>query len=257
MTLDTAVIPCGGLGTRLHPITRWLPKELLPVALRPVLHWTLDEAADAGLLRAIVVTNPHKPQLEVVARSYAGPIELEFVPQDHPRGLGDAILRTRDHLAGSPFVVLLPDNLFRGPNPTGDVLAVHRSTRLATVLLAEIARGEAETKGATGRASARPAPDGSLRVTDIADKGQGRFDTGGEAAAVTPIGRTAFHGAVLEELAALDRGLPPGAELDDVPLLQRLARRGELAGAVNRARFYDVGVPEGYREAVVDFPARA
>ena len=62
--LDTAVIPCGGLGTRLHPITRWLPKEMLPVALRPVLHWALDEAAEAGLLRAIIITNPHKPVLE-------------------------------------------------------------------------------------------------------------------------------------------------------------------------------------------------
>ncbi len=49
MMIDTAVIPCGGLGTRLHPITRWLPKEMLPVGLKPVLYWTLDEAADAGL----------------------------------------------------------------------------------------------------------------------------------------------------------------------------------------------------------------
>ena len=257
MMLDTAVIPCGGLGTRLHPITRWLPKEVLPVALRPVLHWTLDEAADAGLLRAIVVTNPHKPLLEVVARSYAGPLDLEFVPQDHPRGLGDALLRTRDHLAGSPFVAILPDNLFHGPNPTADVLATYRATGLATVLLAEISRAEAGTKGATGRASARPAADGTLRVTDIADKGQGRFDTAGEAVAVPPIGRMAFHGGVLDEFEELGRSLPPGAELDDVPVMQRLARQEALAGVVNRARFYDVGVPEGYREAVVDFPARA
>ena len=130
MMLDTAVIPCGGLGTRLHPITRWLPKETLPVALRPVLHWTLDEAADAGLLRAIVVTNPHKPMLEAVARSYPGPLDLEFVPQDHPRGLGDALLRARDHLAGSPFVTLLPDNLFHGPNP--DVGGPRHSSRHRT-----------------------------------------------------------------------------------------------------------------------------
>ena len=113
--LDTAVSPCGGLGTRLHPITRWLPKEMLPVALRPVLHWALDEAADAGLLRAIIITNPHKPVLEAVARSYPGPLDLEFVPQDHPRGLGDAFLRVKDQLGGAPFVALLPDNLFQGP----------------------------------------------------------------------------------------------------------------------------------------------
>ena len=88
MILDTAVIPCGGLGTRLHPITRFLPKEVLPVALKPVLYWTLDEAADAGLLRAIIITNPHKPMLEAVARNYPGPLELEFVPQDHPERTG-------------------------------------------------------------------------------------------------------------------------------------------------------------------------
>ena len=256
MMLDTAVIPCGGLGTRLHPITRWLPKEVLPVALRPVLHWTLDEAADAGLLRAIVVTNPHKPLLEVVARSYAGPLDLEFVPQDHPRGLGDALLRTRDHLAGSPFLAILPDNLFAGPNPSAAVLAAYRSSGLATVLLTEISKEEAAAKGATGRASARTEPDGSLRVTDIADKGTGRFDTAGQASAVTPIGRMAFPAGILEEFEEVGRSLAPGAELDDVPVMQRLARRDALAGVINRARFYDVGVPEGYRDAVADYPPR-
>jgi UTP--glucose-1-phosphate uridylyltransferase len=257
MMLDTAVIPCGGRGTRLHPITRWLPKEILPVGLRPILHWTLDEAADAGLLRAIVVTNPHKPMLEAAARNYEGPLELEFVPQDHPRGLGDALLRARDHLAGSPFVALLPDNLFQGPNPSAAVVATFRATGLATVLLAEIAAAEAATKGATGRARLRSEPDGSLRVTDVADKKSGRFDTAGEETAVTPIGRLAFPGGILEEFEEVARGLPSGVELDDVPVLQRLARRNALAGVISRATFFDVGVPEGYRDAVAAFPARA
>ena len=256
MHLDTAIIPCGGLGTRLHPITRWLPKEMLPVALRPLLHWILDEAADAGLLRAVIVTNPHKPMLEAVARSYAGPLELEFVPQDHPRGLGDALLRARDLLGGSPFVTVLPDNLFDGPNPTSAVLETHCATGLATVLLSEITRQDAGAKGATGRAMTREDPDGTLRVTDIADKGKGRFDTAGQAAALAAIGRLAFPAGIRVEVAEVGRELPPGAELDDVPILQRLARRGALAGTFNRARFFDVRVPEGYRAAVVSFPAR-
>jgi UTP-glucose-1-phosphate uridylyltransferase len=253
--LDTAVIPCGGLGTRLHPITRWLPKEMLPVALRPVLHWALDEAAEAGLLRAIVITNPHKPVLEAVARSYPGPLELEFVPQDHPRGLGDAFLRARDQLGGAPFLALLPDNLFQGPNPSSAVLSTYRSTGMATVLLAEISSKDAPTKGATGRARYERAPDGTLRVTDIADKGTGRFEAGA-GAAVTPIGRMAFPGEVLGEFEEVGRALPAGAELDDVPVLQRLARRGALAGVLGEARFFDVGVPEGYRDAVATFPPR-
>jgi UTP--glucose-1-phosphate uridylyltransferase len=257
MIVDTAVIPCGGRGTRLHPITRWLPKEILPVGLRPILHWTLDEAADAGLLRAIIVTNPHKPLLEAAARNYPGPLELEFVPQDHPRGLGDALLRARDHLAGSPFVAILPDNLFTGPNPTAEVASTFRTTRLATVLLAEVGRDEAGTKGPTGRAAVRRADDGTLRVTEVMAKGAGRFDTGGQETAVTPIGRMAFPGGILAEFDEVGRELPPGLELDDVPVLQRLARRNELAGVISRAEFFDVGVPEGYRDAVTSFPARA
>jgi UTP--glucose-1-phosphate uridylyltransferase len=256
MILDTAVIPCGGLGTRLQPITRWLPKEVLPVGLKPVLYWTLDETADAGLLRAIIITNPHKPMLEAVARNYPGPLELEFVPQDHPRGLGDALLRAKDYLAGSPFIAVPPDNLFHGPNPTAAVLATFKSTGLATVLLAEIERKEAGSKGATGRAAVRQGKDGVLRVTAIADKGAGRFDTAGAEAAVTPIGRMAFKGSVLQEFEEVGRGLPQGAELDDVPVLQRLARREALAGVISPARFFDVGVPEGYREAVAASPPR-
>jgi UTP--glucose-1-phosphate uridylyltransferase len=254
--LDTAVIPCGGLGTRLHPITRWLPKEMLPVALRPVLHWTLDEAAEAGLLRAIIITNPHKPLLEAVARSYPGPLDLEFVPQDHPRGLGDALLRARDQLGGAPFVALLPDNLFHGPNPTAAVLETHRGTGLATVLLSEISRGEAAAKGPTGRARVERGADGSLRVTDVADKGQGRFDTAGDPTAVTPVGRMAFPGDILQEFEEQWRHTPFGAELDDMPVMQRLARRGALAGVLSAAKFFDVGVPEGYRDAVASFPPR-
>jgi UTP--glucose-1-phosphate uridylyltransferase len=257
MTLDTAVVPCGGLGTRLHPITRWLPKEMLPVGLKPVLYWTLDEAADAGLLRAIIITNPHKPMLEAVARNYPGPLELEFVPQDHPRGLGDALLRARDNLGGSSFAALLPDNLFQGPNPTRALLATYQKTRLTTVLLAEIERKDAASKGATGRAAIRREADGTLRVTAIADKGAGRFDTAGDQAAVTPIGRMAFAPDMLSEFAEVGRGLPPNAELDDVPVLQRLAQRNALAGVISPAKFFDVGVPEGYREAVAAFPPRA
>jgi UTP--glucose-1-phosphate uridylyltransferase len=257
MMIDTAVIPCGGLGTRLHPITRWLPKEMLPVGLKPVLYWTLDEAADAGLLRAIIITNPHRPMLEAVARNYQGPLELEFVAQDHPRGLGDALLRAQDNLAGSPFMAILPDNLFHGSNPSTAVLATYRSTGLATVLLAEIERKEAGSKGATGRAAVRKAPDGTLRVVGVADKGSGRFDTAGEEVAVTPIGRMAFPGTVLAEFEDVGRGLGRGVELDDVPVLQRLARREALAGVMSAARFFDVGVPEGYREAVAASPAQA
>lgn len=254
--LDTAVIPCGGLGTRLLPITRWIPKELLPVALKPLLHWTLDEIAGAGLLRAIIVLNPLRPTVEAVARAWEGNLELEFVSQDHPRGLGDALLRSRDLLGTSPFMAVLPDNLFQGDNPVRRVLETWNATHKASVLLAEISSAESKQKGATGKAKIEKRPDGTVMVVDIADKGTGRFQTGGSASAVTPIGRFALPGEIFAEFDEVAKTLPPGAELDDVPVLQRLARRGALVGVMSPAKFFDVGVPEGYREAVASFAPR-
>lgn len=254
-TPDTAIVPCGGLGTRMLPISRWLPKELLPVSLTPLIHWALAEAADAGLGRAIVVTNPAKPILGEVARGFERPgFRVELVSQDRPAGLGDAMLRARGQIGERPFAVVLPDNLFRGPNQTAAVLAEWRRLGLATVLIAEITAADAGSKGATGRARVREEPDGSLRVTDLAEKGHGRFDPGGDRAA-TPIGRFVLPAEAWSELDDIGRSLPPGAELDDVPLLQRLARRGALAGVRCSAEFFDVGVPEGYRQAVAAFAA--
>lgn len=238
------------------PVSRWLPKELLPVSLIPLIHWTLAEVSEAGLARAIVVTNPAKPILAQVAKEFTARTRLEIVTvsQDRPAGLGDALLRGRAILGGHPFAVVLPDNLFAGPNQTAPLLESWRRYSAASVLVAEISPADAKTKGATGKARVRADEDGSLRVVEIADKGKGRFDTAGEERAATPIGRFVFPGEIFEEFDEVARGLPAGAELDDVPVMQRLARRNALVGVPCKAEFFDVGVPEGYQQAVTAFP---
>ena len=256
--LDTAVIPCGGLGRRLRPITQWVPKEMLPVGLKPLLYWALDEAADAGLLRVVLVVNPHKPVVEAAARQYQGPLELEFIPQPAFRGLGDALLCAQEALAGSPFVLLQPDQLFDGPNPTSTLLAGHGVSRLATVLLGDVARQDAGHVGAFGRASTELLEGNVLRVTQLEGRGSShaRFDTGGAASALAPLGRVVFPGDIFGAFEEAAGTLPPGAELDDRPVLQRLAAQRRLAGVVTTARCYDIGVPEGYKDAVARWPAR-
>ncbi len=256
--LDTAVIPCGGLGRRLRPITQWVPKEMLPVGLKPLLYWALDEAASAGLLRVVLVVNPHKPVVEAAARQYQGPLELEFIPQPAFRGLGDALLCAQEALAGSPFVLLQPDQLFDGPNPTSTLLAGHRVSRLPTVLLGDVAEQDAEHVGAFGRATTEPLEGDVVRVTQLEGRGssQARFDTGGAASALAPLGRVVFPGDIFGAFEEAAGVLPSGAELDDRPVLQRLAAQRQLAGVVTTARCYDIGVPEGYKDAVARWPAR-
>jgi UTP-glucose-1-phosphate uridylyltransferase len=251
--LDTAVIPCGGLGTRLQPITRWVPKELLPVGLRPVLYWALDEIADAGVQRAIVITSPLKAAVEAAARTYPGPLELEFVLQQRPRGLGDAFLYARDLLAGAPFAAVLPEFLFRGANPTRSVVELHRRQGAAVALVAG-----ADGQSAPPRSAARPATvrerDRGLMVTDVAVDAS-PLDPG--ATRVRLLGRYVFPGDVFTELEAVARCAPAGTEVDGLAVLQGLARRGDLAAVTTLAAWYEVGLPEGYRSAVADFPAQA
>jgi UTP-glucose-1-phosphate uridylyltransferase len=257
MALDTAVIPCGGLGRRLRPITNWVPKEMLPVGLKPALYWALDEAASAGLLRVILIVTPHKPVIEAAARQYQGPLELEFVPQAAFRGLGDAILSARDALAGSPFLLLQPDQLFDGPNPTSAVLAAYRASRRTTVALVEIGKPEATRTGALGRAVVRPRDGNRLLIESLDARGAslGRFDVEGEAV-LAPTGRVAYTSEVFSDFDAVAGTVPPGAEIDDRPVLQRIASRGALEGVTVPARLFDLGVPEGYRDAVSRWPAR-
>jgi UTP-glucose-1-phosphate uridylyltransferase len=256
MTLDTALIPCGGLGRRLRPITNWVPKEMLPIGLKPALYWALDEAASAGLLRVILVVTPHKPVIEAAARQYQGPLELEFVTQAAFRGLGDAILCARDALAGSPFLLLQPDQLFDGPNPTTAVLAAYRACRRTSVALVEIGKAEAARTGALGGVTTQSV-DGRLRVESIDARGSslGRFDADG-GPLLAPTGRVAYTRDVFTDFDAIAASLPPGAEVDDRPVLQRIAARGALDGVTIPAKLFDLGVPEGYREAVARWPAR-
>lgn len=252
--LDTAVIPCGGLGTRLQPITRWLPKELLPVGLRPVLYWTLDEIAGAGLMRAILVTSPLKPALEAAARTYPGPLELEFVTQQRPRGLGDAFLQARDLLAGAPFAAVLPEFLFRGANPTAAVVQAHQRDGGATALVGAPEGGPAgHARSGAWPATVEPSGAG-LRVTDVAVDPAAADGNSGRSSL---LGRYVLPDDIFPELDALTRGAQAGNEVDGVAVLRERARRGMLAGVRVESACYEVGLPEGYRSAVADFPARA
>jgi len=240
--VTTAVIPCGGRGTRLAARYPDTPKELLPVAGQPLLQWTLEEAAAAGLERIVVVTSPTKPQIAKFLTTYSpNRLTVQVVLQPEPRGLGDAVTCARDLVGANDVAVLLPDNLFaRGP-AIAPVLAARRATGMAAVLLAELP----PAAGATGRATGRRRADGLLQVEAVADK-----VTATATGRLAPVGRMVFGPDVFERWERLRAGLAPGAELDDVPLLQALAADGRLVGVALDGPFYDAGVPEGYTAAM-------
>jgi glucose-1-phosphate thymidylyltransferase len=107
-----ALLLCGGRGTRLRPLTHTLPKQLIPVANRPVVHYVLDHLAEAGIRDVGVIVAPETAE-QIRAALSANPwrCEFAFLVQDEPRGLAHTIVVARDFLGDSPFVMYLGDNL--------------------------------------------------------------------------------------------------------------------------------------------------
>ncbi|HEX5897897.1 MAG TPA: sugar phosphate nucleotidyltransferase [Solirubrobacteraceae bacterium] len=109
MAITTAVVPVAGLATRLRPLSRGVPKGLLPVAGRPVIQHIVDELAACGIERVVLVTGRGRAAFAAHFADSRGP-EMACVDQPAPLGLGDAILRAAPLLDG-PFVIALGDAL--------------------------------------------------------------------------------------------------------------------------------------------------
>ena len=134
-----AVIPAAGLGTRFLPLTKEQPKEMLPVVDRPAIHWVVEDAIAAGATDILIITGREKRVIEDYfdgsirwdhyrkGNDNAQPLrELEeltskaqfhFIRQRQPRGLGDAILQTENHIGSEPFLVILGDTVNVGDPP--------------------------------------------------------------------------------------------------------------------------------------------
>ena len=106
-----AVILAAGLGTRLRPHTLHTPKPLLPIKGRPILDWSLG-ALPARVDRLVVIVHYLADQVECYLKAQKHFSRWQIVPQDQPRGTGDALRRCREHLVSDPFLVLNGDDLY-------------------------------------------------------------------------------------------------------------------------------------------------
>ena len=129
-----AVLPVAGLGTRFLPVTKSVPKEMLPIVDKPLIQYAVEEAIEAGIEEFIFVTHPEKSAIEdyfnrseTLERELAASNKMDllgqlsgllsadfsykFIFQHQPLGLGHAVLCAREAVAGEPFAVILPDDL--------------------------------------------------------------------------------------------------------------------------------------------------
>jgi UTP--glucose-1-phosphate uridylyltransferase len=194
-SLTKAVIPAAGLGTRMLPAARAVPKELLPVLDRPTVQYVVEEAAAAGLTDVLLVSSAGKPALaehfrsdpELTARLTAGgkaglmrsldellgKIRISTVHQPSPRGLGDAVAQAREFVGNEAFVCLLGDTIFGdtifgpGLGPASELAAAYARLGTSVIGLAEVAEDRVSRYGIVG---GDVGPDGVVRITTLVEK---------------------------------------------------------------------------------------
>jgi glucose-1-phosphate thymidylyltransferase len=107
-----AIIPAGGAGTRLRPITHTSAKQLVPVANKPILFYALEAIAEAGIVDVAVIVGDTADEVEAaVGDGKRWGLRVTYIPQDAPRGLAHCVLIARDFLGDDDFVMYLGDNL--------------------------------------------------------------------------------------------------------------------------------------------------
>ncbi|MEO2756448.1 sugar phosphate nucleotidyltransferase, partial [Enterococcus faecium] len=138
MKVKKAVIPAAGLGTRFLPATKAMAKEMLPIVDKPTIQFIVEEALDSGIEDILIVTGKEKRPIEdhfdanielennlrekektelLALVEETTHVNLHFIRQSHPRGLGDAVLQAKAFIGNEPFVVMLGDDLMKDDIP--------------------------------------------------------------------------------------------------------------------------------------------
>ncbi len=143
MKIKKAIIPCGGMGTRFLPVTKAVPKEILPVIDTPVLKYIVDEIIDSGIeeimiilgagkepIRDFFTSKPklesalkNKPELMELIRNINRNAEIRFAVQKEPKGSGDAVMQARKFTGDEPFCMSNGDDLIVADIPVTKQLA--------------------------------------------------------------------------------------------------------------------------------------
>lgn len=270
MSVKKAIIPCAGFGTRFLPVTKVLPKELLPIVDTPALSYIVDEAVASGIEEIVIVISPQKedirrlfePNVALNARleevddkeSYllankSINAKISFVTQETMNGNGNAILLCKEFANGEPVAVLFGDDVMYSGSATPvtqQLIDAYEKTGGTIVGCQQTPEDVARRCGVM--IVDKPVSDKITKIKGIIEKPQGEIPS-----KLVSLGRFILSPDIFD---AIEKTPETKGEVYLTEAINLLAETKGVYACEFEARRYDIGNKEGYLEATIEYALR-
>lgn len=267
MRIRKAVIPAAGLGTRFLPATKAQPKEMLPIVDKPTIQYIVEEAVASGIETIIIITGRSKraiedhfdrsvelemslrehgkKQLLEEVRSISEMVNLIYIRQKQPLGLGHAILTARDAIGDEPFGVILGDDVVWSEKPAlKQLMDAYDDCRSTVIGVQKVPWEETDKYGIVRTKRGR----GRMHlVEELVEKP----DPGTAPSDLAILGRYVLRPEIFDILVHMEPG--KGGELQLTDALDELRKREDVYAYEFDGKRYDVGDRLGFLKATCEF----
>lgn len=262
-----AIIPAAGLGTRFLPATKAQPKEMLPIVDKPTLQYIIEEAVDSGIEEILIITGRNKKSIEdhfdksveleleleskgkdellEMVRGISNMINIHYIRQKEPKGLGHAIHCAKSFIGNEPFAVMLGDDVVDAKKPClKQLIEAYEEYHTSILGVQEVAWEDVDKYGIV---SGLHIEDGIYKVKDLVEKPSPE-----EAPSnIAILGRYIITPQIFEILENTKPG--KGGEIQLTDGLKELVQREAIYAYIFEGRRYDVGDKLGFLQATVEY----
>jgi len=267
MRVRKAVFPAAGLGTRFLPATKAQPKEMLPLVDKPIIQYGVEEAVASGIDQIIVVTGRDKraivdhfdisfelehylkdrgktKELQVV-RKISDMVDITYIHQKEPLGLGHAVLMAKDVVGNDPFAVFLADDIIRSRTPCiRQMMDVYEERQASVLALQQVAEDQVSRYGIVRVASSQG------RVHEVVDMVE-KPEPARAPSNLAILGRYVLKPTIFGILETTHEGV--GGEIQLTDALRTMAQQEKVLGLEFDGTYYDVGTVPGFLKTSIAF----
>lgn len=265
--IKKAVIPAAGLGTRFLPATKAQPKEMLPIVDKPTIQYIIEEAVESGIEDIIIVTGRSKRAIEdhfdksvelelllertgkhemlEVVENISNLVDIHYVRQKEPLGLGHAVLCAKKFIGNEPFAVLLGDDIIDSEKPAlKQMIEKYNEVHSSILGCNEVPRTEVDKYGIVNYSEDL---NGLYKVDSLVEKPP--IDEAPSTQAI--VGRYILTPAIFDKLTEVTPDKKGEIQLTDA--IDQLLEEESIYSYIIEGNRYDVGDKFGFLQASIDF----